>query len=774
MEYFYKKGFIGAFKIGNLPGHFHFKHDKISSKRKKREIKKTDLLELENEVQYAIQQKILKRFKRDNQLVFNDPMFQDMWYLENTGQTDGPPGVDLNVMNVWKQGLSGQGIVISVLDDGLDHTHPDLEPNYDRYASCDLNDNDDDPRPRDSDPDNCHGTRCGGEAAAAANNSMCGVGVAYNAKIGGIRMLDGQATDALEASALGFRGNHIDIYINCWGPKDDGKTFGKPGPMAANALRLGAQKGRYGFGSIYVWATGNGGLTDDDCNCDGYTTSIFTISIGCIGNRGLSAYYTEKCSSTLAVTFNGASHKEGTENKVVTTDLYHKCTEEFKGTSASAPLAAGVIALALERNPKLTWRDVQDLIVQTALKTSPLDDGWKVNGAGFHFNHKFGFGRLDATAMVNKAGEWADLKYTLPQHRKCTAASSLERVNIPNNDAKEILAPTVACENTVAKIDRVEHVVLTVSFVHRRRGDVSIDLISPSNTRSEMLSTRKYDDSDEGLDEWHFMTVYCWGENPRGTWKIIIRDNYEQGNGMFSDGSESAPDLEQLEDQVIDSQMKIQANPLYDGTLNSGGLRRDQISRQPNYYGYPAYNYGPINYPYANYDIMNYGRSYIPATPEAGEEGAYYENEEEGHAYLEPMTSEEVEKDEERNARDFVEHAHQTLHKKYSHHAAADDSERTRRDEVDDARKAILDYYTRMNNVKKTTVHSDKYKKVQVQEEETGVPRVQVSAGYQNPKIQCVGDELCSGVLLKWVITFYGSCVSPDCPCVPPDCPAQN
>ena len=58
----------------------------------------------------------------------------------------------------------------------------------------------------------------------------------------GIRMLDGQATDALEASALGYRGDHIDIYINCWGPKDDGKTFGKPGPMAANALRTGAQQ----------------------------------------------------------------------------------------------------------------------------------------------------------------------------------------------------------------------------------------------------------------------------------------------------------------------------------------------------------------------------------------------------------------------------------------------------------------------------------------------------------------------------------------------------
>ncbi len=76
-------------------------------------------------------------------------------------------------------------------------------------------------------------------------------------------------------------------------------------------------KGRNGLGSIFIWATGNGGLTDDDCNCDGYTTSIYTISIGCIGDHGLSAYYTEKCSSTLAVTFNGASHKEGKENKMV-------------------------------------------------------------------------------------------------------------------------------------------------------------------------------------------------------------------------------------------------------------------------------------------------------------------------------------------------------------------------------------------------------------------------------------------------------------------------
>ena len=79
-------------------------------------------------------------------------------------------------------------------------------------------------------------------------------------------------------------------------------------------------KGRKGKGNIYVWATGNGGLTDDDCNCDGYTTSIYTISIGCISDHGLSTYYTELCASTLAVTFNGGAHREREENKMVRRD----------------------------------------------------------------------------------------------------------------------------------------------------------------------------------------------------------------------------------------------------------------------------------------------------------------------------------------------------------------------------------------------------------------------------------------------------------------------
>ena len=85
--------------------------------------------------------------------------------------------------------------------------------------------------------------------------------------------------------------------------------------------------------------------------------------------------------------------------------------------------------------------------------------------------------------------------------------------NIPIGNSLYINIPTCACKGIPnAEITKLEHVVLTVSFVHKRRGQVSIDLFSPADTRSQMLSTRKYDDSDEGLDEWNFMTVHKWGE----------------------------------------------------------------------------------------------------------------------------------------------------------------------------------------------------------------------------------------------------------------------
>ena len=85
------------------------------------------------------------------------------------------------------------------------------------------------------------------------------------------------------------------------------------------------------------------------------------------------------------------------------TYLHHQCTEHFVGTSSAAPLAAGIFALVMEANPKLSWRDFQHLVFNTTKKVSPCDSEWLKNGVGKEYNHKFGFGVLNAKALVEAA-----------------------------------------------------------------------------------------------------------------------------------------------------------------------------------------------------------------------------------------------------------------------------------------------------------------------------------------------------------------------------------
>lgn len=119
---------------------------------------------------------------------------------------------------------------------------------------------------------------------------------------------------------------------------------------------------------------------------------------------------------------------------------------------------------------------------------------------------------------------------------------------------------------------------LTVSFQHRRRGDVSVDLFSPSGTRNEMLSTRRYDDSKNGLHDWTFMTVHNWGENPKGVWVMNVTDNIatlNKGvdvNGYLQhDTSKQEADVEDLEEEV--SFLFLDNSFTWAYTYNSSGFR---------------------------------------------------------------------------------------------------------------------------------------------------------------------------------------------------------
>ncbi|XP_076465888.1 furin-like protease kpc-1 isoform X3 [Babylonia areolata] len=508
-----KHGFVYKGQI--LQDYYHLQHRKVA----KRSIYPSSYyhrtLAKDSKVKWLEQQLAKKRVKRD--IILNDPKWPNMWYLNRGG------GLDMNVMKAWEQGYTGKGVVVTILDDGIEKDHPDLQKNYDEQASYDVNGHDPDPQPRyDYSNENRHGTRCAGEVAAEADNNVCSVGVAYNAKIGGVRMLDGDVTDSVEAQSLSLQTQHIHIYSASWGPDDDGRTVDGPATLARKAFYDGITKGRGGLGSIFVWASGNGGRDGDNCNCDGYTNSIYTLSISSSTENGNVPWYSESCSSTLATTYSSGS---GGEKQIVTTDLRKDCTETHTGTSASAPLAAGIIALALQANPSITWRDMQHIVVETAKPDNLKAPDWVINGVGKNVSHSFGFGLMDASAMVSMARNWT----TVPDQHICEIRSLDHNSRIVPINGK-IMVPlyTDGCEGTVNHVKYLEHVQARITMSSSRRGEIQISLTSPSLTRSVLLAKRTRDTSREGFNNWAFMTTHNWGEPAKGQWVLEIE------NGMSS------------------------------------------------------------------------------------------------------------------------------------------------------------------------------------------------------------------------------------------------
>ncbi|XP_026720758.1 proprotein convertase subtilisin/kexin type 4 isoform X2 [Athene cunicularia] len=470
---------------------------------------------LPTQVLWFEQQTVKRRTKRSVSVVPADPWFHKQWYMNN----DINP--DLNILTAWSKGYTGLGVVLTILDDGIEKDHPDLSANYDPPGKLRLQQQRPHPQPRHSTGDeNRHGTRCAGEVAAAANNRICGAGVAYKAKVGGVRMLDGPITDVVEAQALSLWPQHIHIYSASWGPEDDGKTVDRPGVLATEAFYRGATKGRGGLGSIYIWASGNGGINHNNCN--GYANSIYTLSVGSVLAGGQRPWYGEGCSAILTTTYS--SRTSGEEAQIVTIDLHHRCTDKHTGTSASAPLAAGMVALALEANPALTWRDLQHLVLGSSRPAHLQAEDWAPNGAGRWVSHYYGYGLL-----VEMAKAWAG---TRPP-RRC----SVKALHTPRTIGSQLTVSTnvSSCSRRTRRIRALEHVQVQLSLSYSHRGDLEMALTSPMGTTSTLVSVRPYDTSQEGYKDWTFMSTHFWDENPEGTWTLQLQNKGDAGNtGLLS------------------------------------------------------------------------------------------------------------------------------------------------------------------------------------------------------------------------------------------------
>ena len=419
---------------------------------------------------------------------------------------------------VWAQGITGKGVVSAVIDDGVDLTHEDIRANFYLNSSYDFNAHVREPQPRLR--ADYHGTRCAGEIAAV-KNGYCGVGVAYESKVAGIRILGGLITDVDEALALNYGYQENDIYSCSWGPEDDGKHVEGPNALVTNAIVNGAFKGRGGKGSIFVFATGNGGYYGDNCNYDGYTNSIYTITIGAIDHNNQHPPYSEKCSAHLASTYSS-----GSGSAIYTTDVQPRnCTSNHGGTSAAAPIAVGMLALALSVRPELTWRDMQHLTIRGAVPITTDDSDWQKTHTGRMYSHKFGYGKLDAWRLVEETKHWTLVG---PQTNFSTEMV-IPNAPIPNGDEglRSVIEVTADMVKQ-ARMKRVEHVLIHVNITHDRRGDLDIWLISPHDIKSHIGPRRSADKSTDGFKYWTFLSVKHWEEDPVGNWTLHVTDTVHE------------------------------------------------------------------------------------------------------------------------------------------------------------------------------------------------------------------------------------------------------
>ena len=200
----------------------------------------------------------------------------------------------------------------------------------------------------------------------------------------------------------------------------------------------------------------------------------------------------------------------------------------FSGTSASAPLAAAIIALALEANPKLSWRDLQHLLVQTSHRSKLISGDWRMNAAGRYYSHRFGYGLIDAGRFVLRSKDWI----TVPSQHSCTTSvieTTDQYADIEPN--KPLILYFESDSSCTQHVEKLEHVILKLSVDFDRRGDLKISIFSPSGTESNVLDQRPNDSSKDGFDEFEFLTVHFWDEaNEDGQWTVKVEDVSNKGH----------------------------------------------------------------------------------------------------------------------------------------------------------------------------------------------------------------------------------------------------
>lgn len=461
---------------------------------------------------------------------------------------------DIGAHQAWTL-ATGRGVKIGLFDQGVDRSHPDLNRNT--LAGVNAATLQPGGAPQRS-ADN-HGTQVAGVVGAERDGGGL-VGVAYDATLvpiySSLSIGPALVTEITNAFRYALQ---LDVLNNSWGFGnllfsgtnwaflDDAKS-----PLFApafQALKNLADQGRQGLGTVVVQAAGNGFGVGDDSNLHNFQNSRYVITVGSTDYFGESSSFSTGGASVLVAAPGGSG--AGGWDGLLTADRVGSAGANAgnfswqEGTSFSAPIVSGIVALMLEANPRLGYRDVQQILAMTARQVDPAVDDWESNGAthwnggGMHFNsliHAQGFGLVDAPAAVRLAASWDQPALTSANALEVSASQSVQQ-KIPDDSDDPVLS-----QITISQAMVVERAEVTLNIQHSFIGDLSVLLMSPSGTTSVLMfrpaqgALGAFGSSQDDV-HFTFSTVLNWGESSAGRWSLGVFDSARGDIGQLLDWS---------------------------------------------------------------------------------------------------------------------------------------------------------------------------------------------------------------------------------------------